>query len=53
MKLQDILSLDLKKLNNIVKNNVKITKRSNINFSYMYKKLYNFINYFCYLNNYK
>ena len=32
---------------------VKITKSTNINFSYMCKKLDNFISYFCYLNNYK
>ena len=52
MKLQDIIS-GFKKLSNIVKNNVKITKNNNINFFYMCKKLDNFITYFCYLNNYK
>ena len=42
-----------KKLSNIIKNNIKITKSSNINFSYKCKKLDNFITYFYYLNNYK
>ena len=37
---------EFKKLSNIVKNNVKITKSSNINFFYMCKKFDNFITYF-------
>ena len=50
IKLQDILSLNL---NNIIKIICKITKSTNINFSYICKKLDNFIIYFCNHNKYK
>ena len=42
-----------KKLNNMVRIICKDNKSTNINFSYMCKKLDNFITYFSYLNNYK
>ena len=52
-KITKYIIFAFKKLSNIVKNNVKITKSTNINFSYMCKKLDNFIIYFYNHNKYK